>query len=114
MTYQNKALCRVRTITTFLSLDRDKSAWKKEIGRASRFCAELSREFLENGYTVQSIRIVTNPFGDYLNTDSLESARDDLTYLSGLLSASDATGPRVRFAIGRPGPKGKSRCFPSW
>ena len=100
MRYKTKDLCRIRTITTFLSLTEDKPSWKKQILKASRFCAELSNEFLENGYIVQSVRIVTNPFGEYRNTESLERAREDLAYLSGLLNSSDVAGIRIRFAIG--------------
>lgn len=100
MSLKNKELCRIRTITTFLSLTDDKTNWKKQILKASHFCSDLSNTFLEKGYTVQSIRIVTNPFGEYLNTESLGSAREDLSYLSGLLNSSDLSGIRVRFAIG--------------
>lgn len=100
MSYYNKDLCKVRTITTFLSLTGDKESWKDEIARASRFCLRLSQEFNDNGYIVQSIRIVTNPFGEYLNTASLDSARADLAFLSELLNASDLSSLRIRFAIG--------------
>ncbi len=100
MSYQNKELCKIRTITTFLSLNKDKSGWKKEIANASHFCSYLSKEFVENGYIVQSIRIVTNPFGEYLNTDSLSGARQDLLYINQLLNAEDLSGIRIRFAIG--------------
>lgn len=100
MRYKDKDLCRIRTITTFLSLTHDKTHWKKHILRASHFCSELSQAFLSNGYTVQSVRIVTNPFGAYLNTASLQGAREDLAYLSNLLNTSDRAGIRIRFAIG--------------
>lgn len=100
MNYTNKDLCKVRTITTFLSLDHARENWNREIVKASRFCAELSKEFQRNGYSVQSVRIVTNPFGEYLNTQSLQTARADLVYLGELLKASDESGVRVRFAIG--------------
>ena len=100
MGYKNKDLCKVRTITTFLSLSDDKEAWSQEIIKASRFCSNLSAEFQKNDYTVQSIRIVTNPFGEYLNTDSLQTARLDLTYLSDLINSISTPGIRIRFAIG--------------
>ncbi|MBR9869010.1 MAG: DUF711 family protein [Oceanospirillales bacterium] len=100
MSYKNKDICKVRTITTFLSLASDKDSWKKEIDKASRFCLRLSNELSDNGYVVQSVRIVTNPFGEYLNTASLESARADLAFLSELLNAADLSGMRIRFAIG--------------
>ncbi len=100
MNYKNKDLCKVRTITTFLSLNDRKETWNKEIIKASKFCADLSTEFQKNNYTVQSVRIVTNPFGEYLNTDSLENAKIDLAYLSELLNSANTSGVRIRFAIG--------------
>ena len=100
MSYKNTELCKVRTITTFLCLSADRSSWKQEIFKASSFCANLSKELQAQGYCVQSIRIVTNPFGEYLNTRSLDGARDDLAYLSDLLDDSDQSGIRIRFAIG--------------
>lgn len=100
MHYKNKDLCRIRTITTFLSLTADKTRWEEQILRAAHFCNGLSQAFLASGYTVQSVRMVTNPFGEYLNTESIESARADLAYLSRLLETSDLSGIRIRFAIG--------------
>ena len=100
MSYNNKDLCRIRTITTFLSLSREKETWKEEIISASHFCADLSTKFQEKGYIVQSIRIVTNPFGEYLNTENIKTAKNDMAYLSNLLDALATTGIRVRFAIG--------------
>ena len=100
MNYKNKGLCKVRTITTFLSLSKDKNTWKDEIFKASTLCSDLSVEFQNNNYIVQSIRIVTNPFGEYLNTDNLNSAKFDLMFLSKLLNSIDTSGMRIRFAIG--------------
>jgi hypothetical protein len=90
----------------------DKKGWKQEIVNASRCCADLSKVFSENGYIVQSVRIVTNPFGEYLNTESLESAKQDLQYLSNLLKSSDMAGIRVRFAIGEARTKKEIRLLP--
>ncbi len=112
MSYKNKERCRIRTITTFLSLNRDKDTWKNEVLKASHFCADLSAQFQEKGYIVQSIRIVTNPFGEYLNTVSIESARNDLAYLSNLLGASATTDIRVRFAIGEAKTKKEIEILP--
>lgn len=96
----NTELCKVRTITTFISLDKDKNNWKKEIDNATNFCLNLAQEFANATYTTQSIRIVTNPFGEYLDTTSLESATQDLQYISGLLQAGNNSALRIRFAIG--------------
>ena len=100
MTYKNTALCKVRTITTFISLDKNKQNWNNDITKATAFCLNLSAEFKAKNYTVQSIRIVTNPFGEYLNTDNLDSARADLSYLNSLLTTSNHSEMRIRFAIG--------------
>ncbi len=98
--YKDKILCRVRTITTFVTLDKDQHHWKKIIRDASEFCTELSQLFLQQDYEVQSIRIVTNPFGDYLNTGSLQQAKADLEIITQLLNEIDMPGLRIRFAIG--------------
>jgi len=96
----NKALCKVRTITTFISLSEEKDTWKDEILKASKLCFDLSGKFKGEGYSVQSIRIVTNPFGEYLNTASLATARSDLIVLSEMLNSLDESDIRIRFAIG--------------
>lgn len=100
MNFKNKALCKVRTITAFLALSADKSQWQLSIQQAADFCAQLSAQFIDNGYTVQSVRIVTNGFGEYLDTSNLAAARADLLLLKQLLSDTDMSGLRVRLAIG--------------
>lgn len=100
MTYQNKDLFKIRTITTFLSLTKDKILWENEIKKACDFCSELTNKFIQNGYEVQSIRIVTNAFGEYLDTSNLENAKKDLEILSNLLNSFVNDGLRIRFAIG--------------
>ncbi len=112
MSYKNKDSCRIRTITTFLSLDKDKGSWKKELLKASQLCSDLTKEFQKSGYLVQSVRIVTNPFGEYLNTDSVESARSGLIYLSELLHSSDMPKIRLRFAIGEARTKHEIEILP--
>jgi hypothetical protein len=100
LAYKNKALCKVRTITTFLSLTSQKQHWHQEILQASTFCTELAHEFQTNHYQVQSVRIVTNPFGEYLDTTNIDTARADLLFLSELLRSTQSPKLRIRFAIG--------------
>lgn len=100
MTYKNKQLCKIRTVTTFISLESDRKTWKEDILKATMFCARLSTTFTDHEYTVQSVRIVTNPFGEYLNTDTLKTAKEDLAYISDILNTEEMSGIRVRFAIG--------------
>ena len=97
MIYHNKNLCKVRTVTTFLTLQKDKTTWKKEIVKASTFCNDLSLEFLQNGYEVQSIRIVTNAFGEYLDTSSLEKAKEDNPTI-GIILCSDKDNTVVKYS----------------
>jgi len=96
----DKALCRLRTITTFVVLERDPSTWGDTIVQAARFCGGLSETFQRKGYEVQTIRIVTNPFGEYLDTRSVETARAGLEGIGELLNAPDMPDLRVRFAVG--------------
>lgn len=100
MSYQDKSLCNVRTITTFLSLTDDRESWQQTITQAADFCLTLATKFSDNGYLVQSIRIVTNPFGEYLNTHSYDTAKADLALISELLNNANTSDLRVRLAIG--------------
>ncbi|WP_439287188.1 DUF711 family protein [Lonepinella sp. BR2357] len=99
-TYQNKALCRVRAVTLFLSLTKDKSQWLNALNQAKAEFDILVPAIQQKGYTVQSIRIVTNSFGEYLDLTSLASAKQDLAYLKDLLLQLNDSGLRIRFAIG--------------
>ncbi len=100
MIFKNKKLCRVRTVTTFLTLIKDKKSWKEEILKASKFCNDLACNLIQNGYDVQSIRIVTNAFGEYIDTASLKSANANLEYITDILNSIDGQNLRIRFAIG--------------
>lgn len=97
---QNKDLCKIRTITSFLTLTKDKSTWEEKIKEATVFGGDLSKKFNKNGYEVQSIRIVTNAFGEYLDTSSLQSTIKDMQILSDLLNSDTMPDIRIRFAIG--------------
>lgn len=96
----NKSLCRVRTVTLFLTLSADRQTWAAKLQSAKHAFDQLVPAIQAKGYTVQSIRIVTNAFGEYLNLASLDTAKADLAYLKQLLSQLDNSGLRIRFAIG--------------
>ena len=112
MLYKNKNFCKVRTVTTFLSLNKDKSTWEKEILKASDFCNDLAFKFMENSYEVQSIRIVTNAFGEYLNTSSLQNAKNNLAYITDILNSINKQKLRIRFAIGEAKTKEEIELLP--
>ncbi|HDL4646515.1 TPA: DUF711 family protein [Mannheimia haemolytica] len=99
-TYQHKALCRVRTITLFLSLTKDKLQWETALNAAKAEFDLLAPAIQTQGYHIQSIRIVTNSFGEYLDLTNIETAKQDLAYLKQLLTQLNDSGLRIRFAIG--------------
>jgi uncharacterized protein (UPF0210 family) len=101
-TILDKDLCKIRTITTFLTLDSNQNRWAKTIQEANDFCHSLAEDFKSHGYTVQSIRIVTNAFAEYIDTSSLQTAQKDLRVLSSLLKKyqTSESDLRLRFAIG--------------
>ena len=112
---KDKNLCKVRTVTTFINLTPDMGTWYEVLTDAFKHCQEVSEDFLRQAYTVQSIRIVTNPFGEYLDTTNIQSAKiglDKITQLLDKLNHSEnaesidnaesnsSQSLRIRFAIG--------------
>ncbi len=100
MNFHDTNLCKIRTITTFLVLDKKRQSWQKEIKKASDFCLLLASQFAQKSYQVQSVRIVTNAFSEYLDTTDLSSAKADLQFIRRLLNNIKSDGLRIRFAIG--------------
>jgi len=90
---------KVRAITRFVVLEREPSTWAAALIGASKLCAELAATYAQLGYETQTLRIVTNPFGEYLDTTSVEAALAGLAALKAILDAN--AGPiRVRVAVG--------------
>lgn len=100
MDYKNKELCRIRTISFFLTLHKDKSQWESALYSVKRDVDLLLPAVQKAGYTLQSIRVITNPFGEYLDLTNLQTAKADLQYLTELLNKFNESGIRIRFAIG--------------
>lgn len=99
-TLKNKDLCKIRTITSFLTLTKEKATWEEAIKKAATFGGDLACAFEEQGYHVQSIRIVTNAFGEYLDTSSLHTVLEDMRMLKDVLKSPSMPNIRIRFAIG--------------
>ncbi len=94
-------LVRVRTVTAFLTLGPEPSSWPVALAQAKRQCDRLATALEEQaGYAVQSIRIVSNPFGEYLDTRSAASAQAGLAHITELLAQLNTGSRRIRFAIG--------------
>eukprot|EP00941_MAST-03F_sp_MAST-3F-sp1_P005671 g5671.t1 len=93
------SLVKVRTITRFIVLSRDQSTWKSSLTAASTLCQNLASSYEKLGYTVQSLRIVTNPFGEYFDTSSEKSVLADLKVLKTMIQEVSSK-IRVRVAVG--------------
>ena len=94
-------LIAVRAITAFIVLESDPSSWDGVLKKAIEFCSSLSDQCASSGYAVQSLRLITNPFGEYLDTSCAENAVAGLKMLEvQLLALEKASGIRIRFSIG--------------
>src|SRR5271165_6593912 len=56
---------KIRTITAFLAVDR--SRYQIDFSEAVDFLHEAQLTFERSGYTVQTLRIATQPFPEYTN-----------------------------------------------
>ena len=97
---QSTELCRVRAITAFTVLPRDTAQWHGILAEAKAQCDTLAAACQAQGYTVQSVRIVSNPFGEYLDTGSLHAAAQGLAEIRHILNELNQNGLRIRFAVG--------------
>lgn len=100
MALQSTNLCRVRAVTTFISLTPETQYWPAILSDAKKQCDKLTHQFESIGYQVQSIRIVTNPFGEYLDTTTAKTAMEGLANIQSILSGINQGGMRIRFAVG--------------
>ena len=86
---------RVRTITSFVNIDpsdfdNDSSSLKEKITACSRLLRDGESQMTDAGYEVQTIRVATNPFGEWLVTDDTEAdVKKRLDVLNSLLSECD-------------------------
>ena len=68
-------LIKVRAITNFLVLTPDQSRWADLVQQATGVATALVARYTQLGYVTQTLRIVTNPFGEYLDCSSIETAQ---------------------------------------
>jgi len=83
----------VRTITAFINLDR--SQYQLQIAETAKFLGYAQTVFESRGYTVETLRIVTQPFPQYTKGLSTDDAVRLFKDLDGL-----ADQYKVRLAIG--------------
>lgn len=97
---QDTPVMQVRAVTSFIVLGKDKSTWKAIIVKAAEFISTVASGLVLQNYIVQTLRLVTNPFGEYLDLSSEQAALADMERLKEILSGSDMPKVRIRFAIG--------------
>ena len=78
---------RVRTITAGVNLDSTGDL--KTINSAIEFLKHARKKFEEEGYEIQTVRIATQPFSQYLNGKSRIDAIADLKKIDDVLAAND-------------------------
>lgn len=101
MDLHNTELCRVRAITAFISLNKNSHLWAGVLEEAKRQCDRLAESFARAGYTVQSVRLVSNPFGEYLDTENAQTAKQGLARIQQILQElNHGKAMRIRFAVG--------------
>ena len=69
-------LLRIRTVTSFLTLsptDFDNGELMSKVAGCSAFLRNAQETFTNAGYEVQTVRIATNPFGEYLSPVAVPS-----------------------------------------
>ena len=93
-------LVRVRTVTAFVNMPTERAQWQASLMQAKQQCDAVADAIEAQGYRVQSIRIVSNPFGEFINVCGIDSALADLQHITQLLSAINTGARRIRFAIG--------------
>jgi len=91
----------VRAITHFIVLTKDSTTWEGIIAEAAKLAADCASRCEGVGYKVQTLRIVCNPFGEFLNTSSKDAALADVGKIRSILTSSAMPqGVRIRFALG--------------
>jgi uncharacterized protein (UPF0210 family) len=68
----SSSLPKIRTITTFIRLDRQ--TYRSQVDKALTFLRAAKAEFIKAGYEVETIRITTQPFPEYTKGLTSEQA----------------------------------------
>lgn len=75
-------LPKVRTITAFIRIDRDQ--YKKQFAETVTMLNAAKEKFESDGWTVQTVRIVTQPFPEYLQGLSRDKSLEFLREIDGI------------------------------
>ena len=69
----------------FLTLHKDKSQWESALYSVKRDVDLLLPAVQKAGYTLQSIRVITNPFGEYLDLTNFADSKSRFTVFNGVI-----------------------------
>jgi len=101
------SLLAVRAVTSFVVLTSSTSTWHDLLKEAVLFAGKVANDLRdEAGYIVQSLRVITNPFSEYLNCNTANTALEGMDLIKNILKELEDTekdllrGTRIRFSIG--------------
>jgi len=100
---QSRPLIKVRTVTNFVRLGRRSADWSDTLSKPVALASGLVARFSALGYDTQTLRIVTNPFGEFLDCNSVETVLESLALLKSATESAAAAAPeglRIRLAVG--------------
>lgn len=91
---------KIRTITSFVTLRRDERQWRAALERAVDLNAAARAAAQAAGYEVQTTRIITSPFPDYMDCSNEAAAVASCGKLLVELSAADRAGLKPLLNVG--------------
>lgn len=99
---ERRALAKVRTVTVFVHVERgaDAATAFERVEAAAAVAERVEQALNHGGYSVQTARVVTNPYPDYLDTSSAEAAGVLLDAMLSALPRKTAAGAPFMFCIG--------------
>ena len=83
-------ILKVRTVTVGVTLSRDSDSWPDAISRAAAFNAAAKQRLEDAGFEVQTTRIATNSFEEYVDASNSASAMAAFRSLDGVLVSHGA------------------------
>ena len=75
-------------------MPKDDTLWSTVLQSAAQFCAHVAAQITKSrGYVVQTLRIITNPFGEYLDVSSSAAAVAGIKKIEKILQGSRTNKP---------------------
>eukprot|EP00854_Cymbomonas_tetramitiformis_P013682 gene13682-16168_t len=77
-------LMRIRSVTYFIKLGHGRATWEPAVDQAIVFIRRATEAYVAAGYEVQTLRIATNSFQNYMDCSTFDSLLQDALHLEGL------------------------------